>query len=57
MLRQNLINCKEYSIEKVLVTCDFDNIASKKVIIANGGILEKEMIVNGEKIERYWISK
>lgn len=53
MLRQNLINCKEYSIEKVLVTCDSGNIASKKVIIANGGILEKEMIVNGEKIERY----
>lgn len=55
MLRQNLINCKQYGLDKVLVTCDFDNIASKKTITANGGIFEKEIIVDGDRIERYWI--
>lgn len=55
ILRQNLINCKQYGLEKVLVTCDFDNTASKKAIIANGGIFEKEVTVDGDRIERYWI--
>ena len=57
MLRQNLFYCKEYELEKVMVTCTSDNIASKKAILANGGILEKEISVDGEKIERYWIDK
>lgn len=55
MLRQNLVNCKQHGLEKVLVCCDFDNIASKKTISANGGIFEKEVMVDGGKIERYWI--
>ncbi len=55
MLRQDLINCKQYGLEKVLITCDFDNIASKKTIIANGGIFEKEIMVDDDRIERYWI--
>jgi len=55
MLRQNLMNCKQYGLDKVLVTCDFDNIASKKTITINGGIFEKEIIVDVDKIERYWI--
>ena len=56
MLRQNLIYCKQYGLDKVLVTCDFDNTASKKTIITNGGIFEKEIIVGGDRIERYWIN-
>ena len=55
MLRQNLMKCKQYGLNKVLVTCDFDNIASKEIITANGGIFEREIMVDGDKIERYWI--
>jgi predicted acetyltransferase len=55
MLKQNLMNCKQYGLDKVLITCDYDNIASKKTIIANGGIFEKVVIVDGDQIERYWI--
>lgn len=55
MLRQNLINCKQYGLDKVLVTCDFNNIASKKTIVSNGGIFEKEIMVDGDRMERYWI--
>lgn len=55
MLRQNLQNCKTYGLEKVLVTCDYDNIASEKTIIANCGKFEKEVNVSGKRIKRYWI--
>ena len=55
MLRQNLIHCKERGLKKVLITCDHDNEASKKTILANGGIFEKEIVVDGEKLHRYWI--
>lgn len=55
MVRQNLQNCKNMNIKKVLITCDADNIASEKTIIANGGIFEKNIEVDGCLIKRYWI--
>lgn len=55
ILRLILINCEEYGLDKALVTCDVDNIGSKKTIISNGGIFEKEILVDGDKMERYWI--
>lgn len=56
MLRLNLENCKRRNIDKVMVTCSSDNIASEKTILANGGIFEKEVDVDGEIIKRYWIT-
>ena len=55
-----LIKCKQYGKERVLVNCDKDNIASSKTMIANGAVLENEVIdtVNLTKsgiIQRYWI--
>ena len=32
-----------------------DNKASEKVILANGGIYEKTITVDGKEINRYWI--
>ena len=55
MLRQNLKNCKDYGLDKVLVTCDYDNVGSEKTIVANGGLYEKEVVVDGDRIKRYWI--
>lgn len=55
MLRQNLKNCRERGLTKVLITCSDSNPASEKVIIANGGIFEKIVCVDGENIKRYWI--
>lgn len=55
MLRQNLLNCGQYGIEKVMITCDVDNVASANVILANGGILEKEIDVDGTRMNKYWI--
>ena len=55
MLRLNLQNCKTRGLSKVLITCDHDNLASEKTILANGGIFEKEILIDGERIKRYWI--
>lgn len=55
MLRQILIKCKKYGLDKVLVTCDSNNIASEKAIIANGGYFEKVVYVDKDSIKRYWI--
>ena len=47
--------------DKILITCDDDNIGSYKIIEANGGILENkvENEESGEKFltRRYWIKK
>lgn len=57
MIRLALIECKKLGIDKVLMVCDKDNIASAKTIINNGGILENEIIdEDGEVEQRYWIT-
>jgi len=58
MLSVSLEYCrKELSLEKVLVTCDEDNLASIRVIEKCGGILENRYISNDglELKRRYWI--
>ena len=55
MLRLNTSNAKELEIDKLLITCHSDNAASEKTILANGGIYEKTIIVDGTEIKRYWI--
>ncbi len=56
MLRLNLQNCRERGLDKVMVTCSRTNLSSEKTIIANGGVFEKEVLVDGEWIKRYWIT-
>ncbi len=57
LLSLTLGKAKSMGIEKVLVTCDKDNIASVKVIINNGGKLDNEIIdeTTGNLHQRYWI--
>jgi len=56
ILRLNLSNAKELGIEKLLITCHADNMASERTIITNGGIHEKTIVVDGTEIKRYWIT-
>ena len=56
MLRQNLINCRNLNIEKVLVTCDETNTTSQKIILSNGGVYENSIEVDGNIVNRYWIA-
>ena len=57
MLKLVLQEARRLGIEKVLLTCDVDNVASQKTIIQNGGILEKEnpYIYCDEKYYKFWI--
>lgn len=56
MLRQNLQKCRERNMDRILITCSRNNPASEKTILANGGVFEKEVLVDGEYIKRYWIT-
>ena len=56
MLRLNVKNAKKRGIEKMLVTCDSDNTASKKTILANSGVFESTINVDGTEMKRYWIN-
>ena len=56
MIALALEKCKELNIPKVLMVCDKTNIGSAKSIMNNGGILENEVIVNGNTEQRYWIT-
>ena len=56
MLRLNLQNAKKKKKKKVLVTCYHSNKESEKVIRANGGVYEKTVVVDGIKIQRFWIN-
>ena len=57
MIRLALVECKKLGMNKVLITCDRDNIGSAKSIINNGGILENEFVnSDGEIEQRYWIT-
>lgn len=58
MLALVLEKAREYGLEKVLVTCDDDNVASARTIEANGGVFERTACLADEKeiIRRYWIT-
>jgi len=56
MVRQNLIKCKELGLHKVMITCNRNNIASERTILANGGVFENEVLVDGEYTKRFWVT-
>ena len=60
MLRLMLQKCKEHNKKRVLLTCDKENIASAKIMLANGAVLENEVMDDCKiswsgTIQRYWI--
>jgi predicted acetyltransferase len=57
ILKLGLEKAKDIGLNKVLVTCDFDNYPSKKIIEANKGVFESEIYnkSKNKKLRRYWI--
>lgn len=57
-LRLALMECKNLGLKKVLITCDKNNIGSRKTILSSNGIFENE--INNEDnssiTQRYWIN-
>ena len=56
MIRLALIECRKLGIDRVLMTCEKNNIGSAKSILKNGGVLENEFVNSEGCVEqRYWI--
>lgn len=57
-LRLALERARDLGLQRVLVTCDADNIGSRGVIEANGGELEGEFHLDfhDKPLRRYWIT-
>jgi predicted acetyltransferase len=51
MLAQALVVCQQLGLREVLVTCEVGNLGSRRVIEANGGVLDR--ILDGDA--RYWL--
>lgn len=56
MLRQSVELLAEGGVERVLVTCDVDNVGSAAVIEACGGVLEDVRTRGDQTKRRYWIA-
>jgi predicted acetyltransferase len=58
ILRQAIVVVRAEGVDPVLVTCDEDNVASRRTIERNGGVLESIAPPNYgelESVRRYWI--
>lgn len=58
ILKLSLNYCRNVlKLDRVLVTCDEDNLGSVKTILKNGGVLENKILNEGKQTHtnRYWI--
>ena len=58
MLKLVLTMAKKTGMDKVLLTCDTDNVASCKTVEKGGGKKEQEapFVLDGEQYYKYWIT-
>ena len=57
MLALALEKCRDLGIENVLISCDKNNIASRKTILKNGGAFTSEFTEDdGNTVQQYWIT-
>lgn len=58
MLAMCLDKCRERGLKKVLITCMAGNEASRRTILASGGVYERTTHLDSENVdmERYWIA-
>ncbi|WP_058302161.1 GNAT family N-acetyltransferase [Gorillibacterium timonense] len=58
LLKLALEKAKRLQFDKVLLTCDDDNVASRRIIEKNKGIFESTIMLNEKNkvLRRYWIT-
>ena len=56
MVRFVLPKYRKRKISQVMISADKENLASRKSIEANAGILENIVDIDGDEICRYWIN-
>jgi predicted acetyltransferase len=52
MLAAGLEQCRRLGLDRVLLTCAVDNVGSRKVILANGGVPDGQ----AQSEDRFWIA-
>jgi len=50
------VSNRKRKISQVMISADKENLASRKSIEANAGILENIVDIDGDEICRYWIN-
>ncbi|QCB94739.1 GNAT family N-acetyltransferase [Cellulomonas shaoxiangyii] len=55
ILRQSLALARSLGLDRALVTCDDDNVASARTIERCGGVLEDVVLEGASPKRRYWI--
>lgn len=55
MMRQVLQKGKEMGIDKIMISCNDDNVISEKVILSNGGVYERSAKHDGVVTKIFWI--
>lgn len=49
--------CRDLKLDKVMLTCAKENVASHRTIIKCGGVLEREFVhTDGKTVQVFWIS-
>ena len=56
ILKLSLEEAKKIGLEKILITCDEDNLASRKIIEKNGGEFIQKIKIEGEKVLHFEIN-
>lgn len=58
ILALTLPHARALGLERVLLTCDADNVRSARVILGNGGVLTSEghSPIRGARVCRFWIA-
>lgn len=58
LLKLALQKAAMLDLDRVLITCDADNIGSRRIIESNGGIFESKIFKeeNNKQLRRYWIA-
>ena len=57
MLTECLDRCRAFGLDRVLITCRVENEASRRTILACGGVYEKTVYCERDDatLERYWV--
>jgi predicted acetyltransferase len=58
ILRRSLLRARALGLRKIRLTCDQDNVASRRTILRNGGEFDGEEFMTEQQrvVSRYWIS-
>jgi predicted acetyltransferase len=58
MLRACMDVCRDFGLDRILITCVVGNEGSRRTILSCGGVLENTVYyeADDEQLERYWIT-